>query len=581
MLSGFRIANFKAFGASQHVPLRPLTLLFGANSAGKSSVLHALALAHHAVETGELDAHRTRIGGEAIDLGGFGQYVHRRRIDSHVELTFELPLGPVSDLREAPQLALVHGARAVSLQLNIGRASDSAGTAAEVERYAIECDGRPLLSMHARADGLLHLDLLDHSLPVFRRNFEHLLTLFTTASGLTDQDYAVIAGAMDEMVPDLSARQPGLFPRLEGDAGRSRLGEQVQFVMISRGRRQEDLVRASTHYLPTLLRSLTNELARVGGAELRRLVYLGPLRSYPPRHLVVSQQHDSNWFAGGGHAWDVVRTDDNVRHRVNRWLGDAERLKTPYELRVRRLLPPSAVSAELSPQAARALGRLAFNILAAQQNSDFPENLRAAASAVRRHGLEGGPGGDPLPVEVAELVDSLEDTGELAEEWVREMTSRADSLPDLVLIDKRSGTELSHRDVGIGISQVLPVLVSAYASRNKFVAIEQPEIHLHPGLQAELGDVFLESALCGSGNRFLIETHSEHLILRILRRIRETSDGELPEGACPVKPEDVAVLHVRPGSKGAEVVHIPIAPDGDFEQRWPDGFFAERARELF
>ena len=80
-LTALRIANFKAFAASQRVPLRPITLIYGANSAGKSSVLHALALAHHAVETGDLDTQRTQIGGEAIDLGGFRQYVHRRDRD--------------------------------------------------------------------------------------------------------------------------------------------------------------------------------------------------------------------------------------------------------------------------------------------------------------------------------------------------------------------------------------------------------------------------------------------------------------------------------------------------------------------
>ena len=114
--------------------------------------------------------------------------------------------------------------------------------------------------------------------------------------------------------------------------------------------------------------------------------------------------------------------------------------------------------------------------------------------------------------------------------------ARSETLQDLVLIDKRSGTPVSHRDVGIGVSQVLPVLVSAYASSGKLIAIEQPEIHLHPGLQAELGDVVIESALGDAGNGFLIETHSEHLLLRIMRRMRQTADGELPEGVPAVRP---------------------------------------------
>ncbi len=61
-VTALRIANFKAFASSHRVPLRPLTLIYGANSAGKSSILHALALAHHAVETDDIDAQRTRIG---------------------------------------------------------------------------------------------------------------------------------------------------------------------------------------------------------------------------------------------------------------------------------------------------------------------------------------------------------------------------------------------------------------------------------------------------------------------------------------------------------------------------------------
>lgn len=77
-MTAFSIANFKAFAASQRIPLRPITLIYGANSSGKSSAIHALALAHHAVETGDLDVQRTGIGGESIDLGGFRQYVHRR-----------------------------------------------------------------------------------------------------------------------------------------------------------------------------------------------------------------------------------------------------------------------------------------------------------------------------------------------------------------------------------------------------------------------------------------------------------------------------------------------------------------------
>jgi uncharacterized protein YllA (UPF0747 family) len=133
------------------------------------------------------------------------------------------------------------------------------------------------------------------------------------------------------------------------------------------------------------------------------------------------------------------------------------------------------------------------------------------------------------------------------------------------------------------------VLINSFASTNQLIAIEQPEIHIHPRLQAELGDVFIESALGENKNTFLLETHSEHLILRILRRIRETTEGEMDDWpevlrkACPngIRPEDVAVLYVEPGEDGAKVIELPVTPDGDFAKPWPGGFFAERDDELF
>jgi predicted ATPase len=136
---------------------------------------------------------------------------------------------------------------------------------------------------------------------------------------------------------------------------------------------------------------------------------------------------------------------------------------------------------------------------------------------------------------------------------------------------------VSHRDVGIGVSQVLPVLVQAYAANHGLIAMEQPEIHLHPALQAELGDVFIESALGKQQNRFVLETHSEHLILRILRRIRESAKQAKPT----ITASDVAVLYVEPSPDGAEVYEMEISKDGQIVSQWPGGFFPERMKEMF
>ena len=592
-LDALRLANFKAFGPSQRVPLRPITLVFGANSSGKSSILHAIALAHHAVETGDLDTQRTRVGGESIDLGGFRQYVHRGQLDSQVEMAFELDPGklsgklasmlgasrlPVVDLAIGGGIACKYETISGRRDLEAERVFGGAG----LERFTLEVDGAPMLSMSMRAGGDLRLDRLDHAHPAFREILRGILALTTTARTVREEDFDRLAPVLDRLAPGTTARRKGLFPRIE-NPNSEEAGTSNRLLPVSSGRREEDLARAAELLLPTVLQDLVSGLSTALEDEIRRLRYLGPLRSYPPRHLAFSQHHDANWFAGGGYAWDVVRTRKDIRDRVNQWLGDTDHMKTPYELQVRDLLPADTLSPQLATGLAGSLEDLTRGLLVELEGDSPSEALSLALESARQELAFGAVDlGDLSEIDVAELVGSLVDAEPTSEEWVQRIVeARREVIQDLVLIDKRSNTPVSHRDVGIGVSQVLPVLVSAYAYTGKLIAIEQPEIHLHPALQAELSDVFLESALGGAGNRFLIETHSEHLILRILRRIRETTDGELPEGAMAVTPADVSVLYVQPGPAGAEVIHLPITPDGDFEQLWPDGFFDERAAELF
>ena len=96
-MTALRVGNFKAFGATQTLPLKPITLIFGPNSSGKSSLIHALLLAHEAERVGKLDVFRTEIGGDSVDLGGFRQYVYRRNAAQRVEWGFELDARALKD----------------------------------------------------------------------------------------------------------------------------------------------------------------------------------------------------------------------------------------------------------------------------------------------------------------------------------------------------------------------------------------------------------------------------------------------------------------------------------------------------
>jgi predicted ATPase len=108
-------------------------------------------------------------------------------------------------------------------------------------------------------------------------------------------------------------------------------------------------------------------------------------------------------------------------------------------------------------------------------------------------------------------------------------------------------------------------------SRNSTLLIEQPEIHIHPRLQAELGSLLADCIKPPFENQFIIETHSEHLMLRLQKLIRK---GEL-------KPEDISVIYVDRGAEGSKCLHLRLDEEGDFIDEWPDGFFEEDFNEIF
>ena len=123
-------------------------------------------------------------------------------------------------------------------------------------------------------------------------------------------------------------------------------------------------------------------------------------------------------------------------------------------------------------------------------------------------------------------------------------------------------------DVGYGISQILPVLVAGYnlTPGATFIS-EEPEIHLHPRAQAELGNFFMK--LYQKEVQSFVETHSEHLILRMQQHV---ASGK-------IKSDDIAFYYVYPKRGKKVVVRLDLDEKGKFIEKWPEGFFPERLEE--
>ncbi|OFW86948.1 MAG: hypothetical protein A3J37_08845 [Alphaproteobacteria bacterium RIFCSPHIGHO2_12_FULL_45_9] len=131
-------------------------------------------------------------------------------------------------------------------------------------------------------------------------------------------------------------------------------------------------------------------------------------------------------------------------------------------------------------------------------------------------------------------------------------------------------------DVGFGCSQVLPVLVSTFAfeSRNAYdelgggsiLIIQEPEIHLHPNAQAELGTLFANASQAG---QIFIETHSPYLILRLQSEVAQEH----------ILANSINTFYVQRKKDGAAFTHMHLLNNGLFKDKWPEGFFPHRHEE--
>lgn len=128
-------------------------------------------------------------------------------------------------------------------------------------------------------------------------------------------------------------------------------------------------------------------------------------------------------------------------------------------------------------------------------------------------------------------------------------------------------------DVGYGITHLLPIVTRLLGSDRKIAVVQQPETHIHPSLQAEIGELFVHAWKIHK-TRSIVETHSEYIIRRLQRLVRKG------EGASGLASTDVAVLYVDRHPEGSTVTHLRMDATGDFIDPWPRGFFADGLKEV-
>lgn len=531
-ITAITIENFKGIREPVRVDLKPITLLFGPNSSGKSTIIHALHYAREVLERGNTDPGKTIGGGEAVELGGFESLVYNHDLTLPIRLRFDIDVKD-EDLPEyrwykaedeLEQIVWSSAAweiprRIETCWVNIAVKWNAWLEKPVVSSYEVGANYELLAKITASPDARqISLSFFNFEHPVFRDG--------ETVEALEDDIENLSVNRQSSPPPSEVGSNLNLGVKGQNSA-MPEWGKPVEFEGETWQELLEYEVFAQVEYeefLYLMSRFLVGpgEMARDG---LRHFAYLGPLRSVPSRSHEPARTPDESLWASGLAAWDVLLTsDEKFVKEVNSWLVRRDRLNSGYQVNLKKF-----------------------------------KELDINSPLLRKY----------------EGIDVIDDLERVQEELIKLPTKSR-----LYLIEEANSIEVAPRDVGVGISQVIPVIVAALVMKSGILAIEQPELHVHPAFQVALGDLFI-SQIKEKDVAFLLETHSEHLMLRFLRRIRETTEDTLPPGKAPLKPGDLGVYYVEQGEQGITLTSIRINDEGDFVDRWPKGFFSERMEELF
>lgn len=581
------LTNFRSFKETQTIEFAPVTLLFGPNSVGKSTVLLALFYLQQIVDKGECNPQKIdALGGKFVD--GFENMVNGRDLSKRIKFKIEYDMGTSIGSDYSGSNELLYDIAGVELDLLIMDMPSGAYDqkvaiefeiawsftlkTAYIASYSVWFDGDFIGEITADAglkNPIISKLNFGHALlcDYFDARSDWLREMYQTQECLlaTETKEEIELNLSDgEVINNQQFSDDGIYSRvhflihqqfpigIKGMAGAlPRLGKKLVTSLDLESKPNEYLINT---VLSELFVSPLDNLLSI----LSQSLCIGPLRIVPDSSFKPNPYPKQGDWYNGQACWDELAITDIKRdHSVNSWLAD-DKLNLGYKLIYqieegeRRFITPS------------------FDI---QHYNDLLAVTDAIGIQIEQ--LHDSEDSDPNKLSYEDL-EASRTSQDLHSKFYKGMLQYKKS--SVSIWDERNNVSVSPADIGVGVSQLLPLIVASYTRKKGIIACEQPELHVHPRVQVAIGDLLTQVS---TNATYLIETHSEHLILRLLKRVRQTAEGNLPKDLTAVKPEDISVIFLSNSTAGIKAKRIDITEDGDFVEDWPGGFFEERDEELF
>lgn len=479
-ITSLTINGFKGISHRTEIPLAPITLFFGANSTGKSTILHALLYLHEIIVNRNFNPHYCSITGEDLWLGGFQNLVNGKNLEKTITLGATLDFRDNKDdiwdnylsdtevwlLEDNLQYWPDTTVDTVSIEIEL--AWDEFQKRVFVSRFECSSEDKTYLKFETQA-GKPSVAISQFN-PLSNWNLDGP---FETNNIFSSGNWETIYIKGNDALPSITERIDLSSVPIEWN------DLLPDYPLVVRLFFEAALSQAALAPLKILANKLTN------------ILHIGPLRIVPTRNsLFYNNPEPSNWYNGSA-GWDTFAFgSNNLKNKVNNIFKNNEFLDSGYE----------------------------FNVDILGEN---PLQQRR-----------------------------------------------------ILLTELSSNTILHPTNVGVGVSQLFPFITATCLDKNYILSCEQPELHIHPKWQLSLADIMITACNDNDDRMFLIETHSEHLMLRLLKRVTEDYSSESNNLYSKI-----SIINIYKHNEELYYQKQLVTKDGEFELDWPQGFFEERYGE--